>query len=143
MVKTGTITINSSNEAPEFIDITEKVQEEVKKAGLKDGNVLVFSRHSTAAVVIQETEQLLKDDLKNFITALSPKERKYKHTDCPDHIADQMPNGHSHCQHILLGSSEIIPFVDRELMLGTYQRIFLVELDRARRREIVIQVTGE
>ena len=143
MIKTGTITIDSTDEVPEFVDITDNVREEVEKSGLKEGNVLVYSQHTTASIVIQEPEQNLKKDLENLLHRLAPKDAEYHHTLAPDHIEDQMPNGHSHCQHLFMGTSETIPFTNGELMLGTFQRIFLVELDRARTRKIIIQVNGE
>ncbi|MDO8452329.1 MAG: secondary thiamine-phosphate synthase enzyme YjbQ [bacterium] len=142
-MKTGTITIKSSDEVPEFIDITDQVQEEVKKSEVQNGQVLVFAKHSTAGVIIQEPEEYLKEDFRDFLKKVAPKEVEYKHSNSPDHILDKMPNGHSHLQHLFLGSSEVIPFTDGELMLGTYQRIYLVELDRARTRSVIVQVVGD
>ena len=58
---------------------------------------------------------------------------------------DECPNGHSHCQQLMIGSSETIPVVDAKLSLGQWQRIFVVELDGERRvsdREITIQILG-
>ncbi len=58
---------------------------------------------------------------------------------------DECPNGHSHCQQLMVGSSETIPIVDAKLSLGEWQRIFMVELDGERRvsnREITIQILG-
>ena len=56
---------------------------------------------------------------------------------------DESPNGHAHCQQIMLGTSESIPVADGELLLGTWQRIFLVELDGPRaQREVIIQALG-
>jgi secondary thiamine-phosphate synthase enzyme len=56
---------------------------------------------------------------------------------------DESPNGHSHCMQLLLGSSEAIPVRDGQLQLGTWQRIFLVELDGPRpAREVLIQAVG-
>ena len=55
---------------------------------------------------------------------------------------DEVPNGHSHCAHLLLPSSETIPVIDGELALGTWQSVFLVELDHPRTREVIISVYG-
>lgn len=143
MVKTGTITITSSNEVPEFIDITDRVGQEVEKSGAKDGNVLVYAQHTTASIILQEPEENLTKDLQNLLRNIAPRGNEYHHTAAPDHVEDRQPNGHSHCQHLFMGSSETIPFVDGNLMLGTFQRIFLVELDRARTRNIIVQVVGE
>ena len=55
---------------------------------------------------------------------------------------DESPNGHAHCQHLLLGASETIPLVEGRLMFGRWQRVFLIELDRARTRDVVVSVMG-
>ena len=55
-----------------------------------------------------------------------------------------MPNGHAHCrQGLLASSSQSIPIVDGDLQLGRWQRVFLLELDRARERRVLMQVMGE
>jgi secondary thiamine-phosphate synthase enzyme len=56
---------------------------------------------------------------------------------------DESPNGHAHCLQLMLGASQAVPFADGELLLGTWQRIFLVELDGPRdARQVLIQVLG-
>ena len=55
----------------------------------------------------------------------------------------EQPNGHSHCQQLLLGASEAVPILGGQLMFGQWQRIFLVELDHARDREVVVHLVGE
>lgn len=134
----------TGDNAPEFTDITDTVQTFLAESGIIDGMVLVFAQHTTAAIVIQEPEDLLKDDLCCFLDEKAPKEvSKYKHSLAPDHLKDGKPNAHSHCQHLMLGASETIPITGGKMMLGTYQHIFLVELDRARERRVVLQVFGE
>jgi thiamine phosphate synthase YjbQ (UPF0047 family) len=70
---------------------------------------------------------------------------EYKHNEFAHAISTngERPNGHSHCQHLLLGASEAVPLVDGKLVVGQYQRIFLIELDHGRDREVVIQLVGE
>lgn len=125
------------------MDITSKVEKIINTSKIKNGQVLVFARHTTAAVILQEPEPGLHQDLQKLLTTIAPKEAGYQHSLSSDHLKDQMPNGHSHCQHVLLGSSEVIPLVGGKMLLGTYQKIFLVELDRIRRRDVVIQIIGE
>ena len=55
---------------------------------------------------------------------------------------DECPNGHAHCRHLFLGTSETIPLIDGGLQLGTYQRVFLIELDRQRQREVLVSIVG-
>jgi secondary thiamine-phosphate synthase enzyme len=143
MIKTSQKTYQTSDDAPDFVDITGDVAEAIEKSEAKEGQILVYSRHTTAAIVLQEPEELLRSDLKEFLHEKAPKAKEYKHNSAPDHLEDKMPNAHSHCQHILLGPSEIVPFQDGKMLLGTYQRVFLVELDRSRPRTVVFQVIGE
>ncbi len=143
MIKTTTISLKSRNKAPDLINITDKIGDLVKESNIKDGQVLIFSRHTTAAVIIQESEKLLEQDIKNFLCSLAPKEALYNHSKSPDHLLDKKPNAHSHCQHLLLGPSEIIPISDGKLLLGTYQNIFFIELDHIRDRSLIVQISGE
>lgn len=55
---------------------------------------------------------------------------------------DECPNGHAHCHHLLLGASETIPVMDARQMFGRWQRIFLIELDHGRARDMVVSVMG-
>ncbi|MDO8750441.1 MAG: secondary thiamine-phosphate synthase enzyme YjbQ [Dehalococcoidia bacterium] len=133
--------------APEFIDITQRVVEFVGSTGIKSGFVVVFSKHTTAAIKINENEPLLLQDMERFLERLASQNGYYQHNDFTlrtvNMTEDECPNGHAHCQHLLMSTSETIPIVDGELQLGRWQRVFLVELDRPRTREVVFQVLGE
>ena len=131
----------------QFVDITDEVADLVRVAGLREGVANVFSRHTTAAVCIQEAEPLLLEDLCEFLERSAPAQSHYRHNDFRVRTVhmhdDESPNGHSHCLQFLLGSSETVPVMDGELMLGEWQRIFLVELDGPRpKREVLIQTIG-
>jgi secondary thiamine-phosphate synthase enzyme len=132
--------------APEFIDITDEVLAAVEASEIREGSVTVFSRHTTAAVKINENEPLLLEDLARFLERAAPREADYRHNDfvirTVNMTEDECPNGHSHCQHLLLSASETIPVCDGAALLGRWQRIFLIELDRPRLRQVVIQVQG-
>lgn len=142
-----TLEVHSTTE-PEFIDITSDVSDYIKQSGINNGFCLVFSRHTTAAVTIQENEPLLLEDLCDLLERFSPKTAAYKHNDFSVRTVhmheDECPNGHSHCRHLTLGTSETIPVIDGELALGTWQRIFMVELDEESEnpREIIVQILG-
>ena len=142
----STLEINSTG-APEFIDITDRVNESVRESGINNGVAVVFSRHTTAAVIIQENEPLLLNDLATLLERLSPRNSRYGHNDFSIRTVhmqeDECPNGHSHCQHIFLGTSESIPVINGKLPLGQWQRIFVVELDDQKsRREVLVQIMG-
>jgi len=138
----------ATREPIQLVDITDAVAAVVRQARLTDGLVHVFSRHTTAAVRIQEDEPLLLEDFRRFLARLAPPDAQYGHNDFrirTQHMhPDERPNGHAHCLQLLLGSSESVPVVDGQLCLGAWQRLFLVELDGPRaEREVLVQVLGE
>ena len=148
-IVTHTHTLHTK-EAPEFIDLTDEVIAAVKKSGVENGIVTVYTKHTTAAIRINERESGFIEDFKDFVKKTLPPHAYYRHNDmkirtenldCDDDRCAK--NGHSHCQHMLLGTSETIPIVDGTLTLGRWQRVFLVELCSPRKREVVIQVMGE
>lgn len=144
MVVINTLTVKSSDRVPDTIDVTKKVKKIVEKSGVKNGQVVIFTRHTTAAIILQEKEKGLIKDIKSHLKKLCPDDKNYYHSNSPDHIVDGNSNGHSHIQHLLLGgSSETVPISSGEMLLGTYQKILLVELDRARTRNIIVQIIGE
>ena len=148
MNATATVTVTvTTTTAPEFFDITEDVRAHVRNCAVRDGLVCVYSKHTTAAVVINENEPLLIQDMERFLRAIAPPDVYYAHNDFAIRTVhmteDEEPNGHSHCAHLMLSASETIPIVDGELMLGVYQSVFIVELDpRPRTREVLISVLG-
>jgi secondary thiamine-phosphate synthase enzyme len=132
----------------ELIDITDPVAGLVRDAAVWSGQVVLLSRHTTAAVRIQENEPLLLEDLRDFLAGLAPPTSSYRHNDFrvrTHHMhPDERPNGHAHCLQLLFGSSESVPVVDGALALGTWQRLFLVELDGPRPdRQVLVQLSGQ
>jgi len=129
---------------PQFIDITADVQEVIDGAGIRDGFALVFSRHTTAAVRINEAEPHLIADMEQMLEAVIPSCNDYAHNRYAhaEPVNGDRPNGHSHCQHLLLGASEAVPIAGGRLMIGAWQRVFLVELDHGRDREVIINLVG-
>ena len=133
--------------APEFIDITDWVAQCVADSAIADGFAVIYSKHTTAAVKINENEPLLLEDMAVFLEKMSPRENGYKHNDFEIRTVnmneDESPNGHAHLQHLLLGTSETVPVIGGEMQFGTYQSIFFIELDHPRPREVMVQVVGD
>jgi secondary thiamine-phosphate synthase enzyme len=146
-MKVSTFTVSlESVKAPEFIDITERVIAAVAEARITAGIAVVYSNHTTAAIKINEWEPLLLEDLERLLDHIAPRGGDYRHNDFAvrtvNMTEDESPNGHAHCQHLTLGTSESIPVVGGQLQLGTYQRVFFIELDCPRSREATVQVMG-
>jgi len=134
----------------EFVDLTDDVAETVEKSRVRNGMALVYSPHTTCAVIINEREAGFIQDFEELIPGLVPAASEYRHDDMSARTENltpedhEFPNGHAHCKHALIGSaSETIPIVDGQLQLGQWQRVFFIELDRARDRKVFIQVMGE
>jgi secondary thiamine-phosphate synthase enzyme len=140
-----------TDDASQLIDITDDVQQAVDRAAIANGMALVYSPHTTCAIVVNEKESGFEEDFAELLAELAPAEgRYYRHDDLDirtegiEDDTEEFPNGHSHCRAgLLASSSQAIPVVDGRLMLGTWQRIFFCELDRSRQRKVFIQVLGE
>ncbi len=134
----------------ELVDVTGDLTDLVARSGVKNGMAVVFSPHTTCAVLINEREAGFSQDFEDLVQSLVPETRTYRHDDMTlrtenlDDDAHDVPNGHAHCKQSLIGSaSQAIPVVDGKLQLGRWQRVFFVELDRARDRRVLMQVMGE
>jgi secondary thiamine-phosphate synthase enzyme len=137
-VLTKIITVSSNGEN-DMIDITRQTDEAIKGSGLQDGIVAIFVSGSTASITTIEYEVGLKKDFPKMLTRIAPSEIEYEH-DNTWHDG----NGHSHVRASLIGPSLTVPFKDKNLMLGTWQQIIVLEMDvRPRKRKIVLQMIGE
>ena len=135
-----------TEQAMQFIDITEDVRGILERSGVTAGTVSVVSTHTTAAVILNEHEPLLLNDMARVLSRLVPEGDYYEHNDFSIRTVnmheDEPANGHSHCQHLFLGTSETIPVLEGRPQLGTYQSVFLIELDHPRVREVLVTVVG-
>lgn len=140
----------STSRCLEFVDLTDDVLGTLERSGVSDGMALVYSPHTTCAIVVNEKESGFARDFEALMHGLVPHDHDYAHDDMElrtQNLEDDthdFPNGHAHCKQALLSStSQAFPVVDGRLQLGRWQRIFFVELDRARDRRVLIQVLGE
>ncbi|MEA3306087.1 MAG: secondary thiamine-phosphate synthase enzyme YjbQ [Candidatus Omnitrophota bacterium] len=122
----------------DIIDITGKVREQLENSGLKEGQITLFVSGSTGSLTTMEFEPNLVKDLKDAFERIAPENMEYAH-----HITWGDHNGHSHIRASLLGPSLTIPFIRKELTLGTWQQIVFIDFDAsARTRELLLQITG-
>jgi secondary thiamine-phosphate synthase enzyme len=135
-----------TTDAPGFHDITDDVVAIVAESGVSFGQVTVYSLHTTAAVRINENEPLLLRDLARTLRSIAPANAYYEHNDFSRRTVnmneDECANGHSHCQHLFLSTSETIPIIEGRPVLGTYQSVFLIELDHPKVRQVLVNVVG-
>ena len=121
----------------EFVDITEDVKKEVERSGVREGLVNVYTRHTTASIVINEDEEGL---LKDFLASL----QRIVPDDIYNYLHDRIDNNASgHIRSLILSPEVSVPIEGGKLWLGTWQSIFFLELDGPRRRSFAITVLGE
>lgn len=124
--------------AQELVEITERVRAAVRAAGVRAGLAVVYVPHTTAGVTIQENAD--PDVARDFLLALSnavpatPARGAYRHAE---------GNSDAHVKASLVGSSATVIVHDGELVLGTWQGIFLCEFDGPRRRTVHVAVVKE
>ena len=126
-------------------NITPEIEKLIASTGINNGQVLVFSRHTTTALAINEDEERLLKDVKVFLRKLAPESERYLHNDLHlrDVPEDEPMNAHSHLMAMMLSTSEVVPIVDGKLALGTYQSVLFFELDGSRKRTVFCQLSGE
>ncbi len=127
-------------------NITPYIQDLITATPIQNGQALIFSRHTTTALAINEYEERLLADIQVYLRKLAPESDSYLHNDLhlrPNIPPDEPMNAHSHLMAMTMSTSEIIPIVDGKLALGTYQSVLFFELDGARNRTIFCQVSGE
>jgi secondary thiamine-phosphate synthase enzyme len=129
--------ITKSAARRQLIDITLEVTHFVRDAAVREGVCMVTVPHATAALLVNEHEAGLLNDLLAKIEDLFPASGSYRHNAIDD-------NADAHIAAVFLGHTRSFPVCDGELVRGTWQNIFLVELDGPRsRREVVLQVIGD
>jgi secondary thiamine-phosphate synthase enzyme len=132
------LTIQTSGPG-DLINITEDIGALLSQTELKTGQVVVFHIGSTAAITTFEYEPGMIKDMQELFEKIIPRNQHYHHDDTWGDA-----NGFSHLRAALQGPSLTIPFENGELLLGTWQQVVLAEFDnKARRRQVVVQIIGE
>jgi secondary thiamine-phosphate synthase enzyme len=136
IVTTATLIVQTSG--PGFTEITDDAARFVAAAGAKDGALLLYLRHTSASLVIQENaDPDVRADLATALNRLAPSDQRWRHD---SEGPDDMP---SHVKTMLTGVSLHVPVADGALLLGNWQGIYLAEHRTSRRRrEVVLQFIG-
>jgi len=130
------ILVNSSKHN-EVIDITDQVKEIVEKSKTKEGTCTIFTKHATAAIIVNENcDEAVCKDIIDALNNMIPEHGKWEHDKIDNNAA-------AHIKASIIGPSETIPIQDSELQLGTWQGIGLVELDGPKQRKILIKISNE
>lgn len=130
-----------------FVDVTDDLRRAIKDAGVTSGCAVAFCAHTTCALIINEWEDGVLSDLTSRLEGLVPEDEYFAHDDparrTQNLVEEERINGQAHVlQMIVGGTSHAIPVIDGEPAFGTWQRIFLLELDEPKKRRITFHVFG-
>jgi secondary thiamine-phosphate synthase enzyme len=125
----------------ELIDLTDTVMAFVRRTGVREGVLSLWSMHTTCTVFINESQAALESDILAFLEDVVDRQKYYKHND-PKHSDCDRQNADSHLRAMLLGPSVTMQISGGELVVGRWQRVLCGEMDGPRTRTIRAQVMG-
>ena len=140
LIRSDTFTI-ATHERVEIIDLTDQVMAHLRRAGIQEGVVSVWSMHTTCALFINESQQALLADITQLLEDFAARDRYYRHND-PEHSDCDRANADAHLRAMLLGHSLSLQVSGGEVVLGQWQRLLLAELDGPRTRTLRVQILG-
>jgi secondary thiamine-phosphate synthase enzyme len=136
-----------TQQATQFIDLTDEVNAFVLESRVHTGVINIQGLHTTTAIFVNEHDPLLLNDVAALLERIAPQDGYYRHDNVSlrtsNCVLTDRPNGHSHCRALLLAPSVSLNIASGRLQLGTWQRIFLAELDGPRPRSVSVAVIGD
>jgi len=130
-----------SNERTQLSNVTERINEVVRKSGIRNGIVHLQTLHTTTAVFINEWQDALLDDVRTFLEQMAARDRYYRHND-PEYSDCERQNADAHLRGMLMGQTLSLQVRNASVLLGTWQSIILAEFDGPRSRTLAVQVSG-
>ncbi len=132
---TAYLTFNTRSRV-EFVNITDRVDDELHKSGIQEGMCLVSAMHITAAVYVNDAEDGLIADIKEWLEKLAPHANYRHHRTGED-------NGDAHLKNLLMHHQVVIPVTAGKLDFGPWQQVYYAEFDGQRSKRVVIKIIGE
>src|SRR3989338_10012384 len=120
----------------EFINITDKVEEAVKKSGVKEGLILVNAMHITASVYVNDAESRLIQDFKDWLNELVDINKNYGHNLTGE------GNAHAHLMRTIMGMEVVVAITNGKLDFGPWEQIYYAEFDGMRKKRVMVKVIG-
>ena len=130
-----------TSERMQLINITDRINEIVRKSGIRDGMVHLHSLHTTTAVFINEWQDALLHDVKTLLEGFVNREDYFRHND-PKYSDCERQNADSHLRGMMMGQSLCLQVRNSAVLLGTWHSIILAEFDGPRNRSMSVQVSG-
>jgi secondary thiamine-phosphate synthase enzyme len=125
----------------ELLNITDRINELVRKSGVRDGMIHLQSLHTTTAVFLNEWQDALLQDVKDFFNSVVVRDHYYRHND--QSLSDcERANADSHLRGMLMGQTLSLQIRNAAVLLGTWQSIILAEFDGPRSRSVAVQISG-
>jgi secondary thiamine-phosphate synthase enzyme len=125
----------------QLLNITERINEIVRKSGIRDGIVHLQSLHTTSAVFLGEWQDALLHDAKQFFDEIVDREKYYRHND-PAYSDCERRNADSHMRGMFMGQTLSLQVRNASVLLGTWQSIVFAEFDGPRSRSLAVQISG-
>ncbi|MGA2041555.1 MAG: secondary thiamine-phosphate synthase enzyme YjbQ [Bryobacteraceae bacterium] len=130
-----------TNDRMQLINITDRINDIVRKSGVRDGIVHLQSLHTTTAVFLNEWQDALLADVRAVLEELIRRDGNWRHND-PRYSDCDRSNADSHLRGMLLGQALSLQVRNSAVLLGTWQSIILAEFDGPRSRTMSVQVSG-
>ena len=125
----------------QLLNVTDRINEIVRKSGVRDGIVHLQSLHTTSAVFLSEWQDALIHDARTFFDEIVDQNRYYRHND-PNYSDCERHNADSHMRGMMMGQTLCLQVRNTAILLGTWQSIVFAEFDGPRSRSLAVQVSG-
>ena len=139
-VRGETLTVQTEQRV-ELTDVTDRVLDLVRRSGVREGLVSLWSMHTTFAVFMNEAQRALHADIKRLLETMVERDADWMHND-PQHSDCDRFNADAHLRAMLLGHSLTLQVSGGEAVLGQWQRVLVAELDGPRSRTLRVQIMG-
>lgn len=130
-----------TNERMQLINVTDRINEIVRKSGIREGVVHLQSLHTTTAVFLNEWQDALLHDVRKFLDDLINRDNPWRHNN-PQYSDCERKNADSHLRGMIMGQSLCLQVRNSAVLLGTWQSIIFAEFDGPRSRSMSVQVSG-
>ncbi|MEP7364122.1 MAG: secondary thiamine-phosphate synthase enzyme YjbQ [Acidobacteriota bacterium] len=130
-----------TNDRTQLLNITDRVNEIVRRSGVTNGIVHLQSLHTTTSIFLNEWQDALLEDVKTFFDNAVERNQYYKHND-PQFSDCERSNADSHLRGMMMGQTLSLQVRNASVLLGTWQSIILAEFDGPRSRSVAVQVSG-
>jgi secondary thiamine-phosphate synthase enzyme len=130
-----------TNDRMQMLNITDRVNELIRKSGVRDGFIHLQSLHTTTGVFLSEWQDALVGDVRQFFDEVVERERYYRHNDPALSDCERL-NADSHIRGMMMGQTLMLQVRNAGVLLGTWQSIVLAEFDGPRSRSVSVQICG-